>query len=319
MPPQPSPGLRASSAWHMEQETTRESGQVEALAPLPMDAILRGETRPEPRAETDRQPVEAKAPETVAPKGEPAKAEASSERDESGRFKAKEQQDAAPPAAEKEADRVPLTALKEERGKRQALEAELARARQFIEQVQRQQQVAPQPPAPQPQQQDHLGALLDDPSQFVGQQVRQAVQTVEQQAFQRHIAMSRSFVAAQAADYEQAEAALNEYVARNPQFGPHVGQALRNHPNPAQWALEQGRALLRQQRWAEVMAAHADPDAFVASRAPARPEIEERDELPPSRSLPVSLASARSAGAPRSASAWSGPAPLSSIIGPRTR
>ncbi len=305
----------------MEQETTRESGQVEARAPLPMDAILRGETRPEPRAETDRQPVEAKAPETVAPKGEPAKAEAGSERDESGRFKAKGEQDAAPPAAEKDAsDRVPLTALKEERGKRQALEAELARARQFIEQVQRQQQVAKQPPAPQPQQnQDYLGALLDDPRQFVGQEVRQAVQTVEQQAFQRHIAMSRSFVAAQAPDYEQAEAALSEYVQRNPQFAPHVGQALRYHPNPAQWALEQGRALLRQQRWAEVMAQHPDPDAFVASRVPAQPEPEERDELPPPRSLPVSLASARSAGAPRSASAWSGPTPLSSIIGPRTR
>lgn len=235
------------------------------------------------------QPEAAPEP-TPEEKGDTApEAEAGQPRDEAGRFapKPKDAETAAPPAAEREPPNVPVAALKDERSKRQAAEAELAQMRAFIAQMQQQaQRPAPQQPAEKP---DPIGALLDDPGQFVGHHVQQALAPVQEAMMQQRIALSRQFVASQAADYAEAEALMDQHVAAAaPQVKDHVAKILRSHPNPAQWVLEQGRRLKELSEFEQWRASRNQP-APVEQPAPSAP----------ANPLPASLATARGVGASR--------------------
>lgn len=274
-----------------------EQDNGEAYASPTLDQLLNPSA---PEAPTHAEAGQPSAPPEPAPqetKGEtaPEATDAGPPRDDAGRFapkQPKEPETAAPPAAETEPKHVPVAALKDERAKRQQAEQQLASLQAQVAAWQRQQQ---QPPA-QPQQpaSDPIGALLDNPQDFVARQVQQAVAPLAEQAVQQRLALSREFVASQASDYAQAEQALAEFVQANPQYGAHVAQTLRSHPNPAKWALEQGRALIRQRQWAPVIQAHASPDEFVAQRAPQSPPPA---PPAPSNPLPASLATARASSA----------------------
>jgi hypothetical protein len=288
-------------------DTNTEEGA--AFEPRPMSEVLRSDPAPT-REEPAGRPEPTAAPQTTSDPGEKPAPQADRNRDDAGRFAPKGEQQGAPPASEQNAPQmVPVSAVLEERKKRQALEA---RIREF--------EAAPRAPAPaqqmpqQPAQPEvPLSDLMfQDPDRFI-----QAVRApLEEQLVMTRIAMSEQ-VARREPDYADAEAALTAYVEQNPAVRPHVAKALREHPAPAMWALEQGRMLLAQQRWGQVIQQYGSPDAYLAavqqqqppapaSRAPAAP--------PP----PASLASVRSSG-PRSSglAPWSGPKSLFNTSGRR--
>ena len=80
---------------------------------------------------------------------------------------------------------------------------------------------------------------------------------------------------------------------------PALQRELRQQAHPYQWAYDHGKRLQLSQEIA------ADPDAYRR-----RVETELRAAQPP---IPASLAAARSA-APRQATPWTGPTPLSDIL-----
>lgn len=241
------------------------------------------------------QPEAAPEP-TPEEKGDTApEAEAGQPRDEAGRFapKPKDAETAAPPAAEREPQNVPVAALKDERSKRQAAEAELAQARAFIAQMQRQPQAQPVPrqPAEKP---DPMGLLLDNPAGFVeerAQQVaRQMVAPLEDQMFRDrlHFSVQR---ARSAPDFEEADALVNAAIQAAPaEIQQRVAADMRRHPDPGQWVLEQGRALKERaefQRWKQ------------QQQQQQQPQPEAQPSAPSYAPLPASLATARGVGASR--------------------
>ena len=296
----------------METEPTTGG---EAFAPTPLSDILRPDAearpaepvgRPEPEAaqqapaETGEQP----APEPKAPE---------QPRTSDGKFAPKDAAAAPagpPPAEQAPPQMVPVAAVLEERKKRQALEGRMRELEQRL--------AAPQPPqAPaQPQQPDVPleDLMFQDPQRFV-----QAVRApLEEQLVHTRLVMSEQ-VARTQPDYAEAEAALVSYVEANPQIKQQVAQALRAHPAPAMWALEQGRALLRQQQWGSVIRQYGSPEAYAEAMRAAQPvppaAAPEPSPSPPAP--PGSLANVRAAGPRAGAPPWRGPTPLSAILGRR--
>lgn len=241
------------------------------------------------------QPEAAPDPAPPEEKGDPApEAEAGQPRDEAGRFasKPKDAETAVPPAAEREPQNVPVAALKDERSKRQAAEAELAQARAFIAQMQRQPQAQPVPqqPAEKP---DPIGAMLDNPEGFVEQRAqqvaRQLVAPLEQQMFADRL--HHSIARAQGAeDFAECDALVNAALQAAPQeIQQRLAAEMRRHPDPGQWVLQQGRALKERaafQAWKQQQAQPAAPAPVTAPATSHAP-------------LPASLATARGVGASR--------------------
>lgn len=296
----------------MEQDTDTTTGG--GFVPAPMTEILRSEPSAAPTEPAGRPEPEA-APTAASEPGEkPAEApRAEQPRQSDGKFAPKDAaaQGAGPPPAEQKEppQTVPLSAVLEERKKRQALEARLRELEA---------RAAPsQPPAPVPQAAPEVpleDLMFQDPQRFL-----QAIQKpFEERLVETRIVMSEQ-VARQQPDYEQAESALMAYLESNPAAKAQAAQIVRSHPAPALWALEQGRAVLAQQKWGQVIQQYGSPEAYAealrASQpapAPAQPVASPSPAVPP-----ASLASVRSA-APRSGAApWTGPTPLSAILGPR--
>ena len=254
-------------------------------------------------------PVEAGQPETEAPeqapeeKGDPApEAEVGQPRDEAGRFAPKSQdaEPAAPPAAEREPQHVPVAALKDERSKRQAIEDRLRQAEAFIAQMQQQRQPPPaeQPPAQAP---DPIGALLDNPQQFARQiaaeEIRQALAPIAEQQFNDRLTNSYARAKAKYADYDESDAVVSAALeAAPPQVAEQFRARLRSHPDPAQLVLSEGRWLRELHefhQWKQSQAQAAQQPAAPAPSAPQAP-------------LPASLATARGVGASRQPDSHSG-------------
>ena len=289
------------------------------FVPTSLDALLRAEPGTLPKEPAGRQETEAASPEPVE-KGEapaaPPEPKDDRPRDASGKFipkaeEAKPEQSAPPADDQPQSDRVPKSALIEERKKRQALEQRLR------ELETRAAQPAP-PPVPQAPQQPQVALsdmLFQDPARFV--EVMQKQQ--EEALLATRIATSEA-MARQQPDYADAEAALTALAQSSPVAARQISEALRAHPAPAMWALEQGRKLIAQQRWQPLMQQHQDPDAWINAEVERR--MSERMASAPAPSSvphapPASLASVRSS-APRSGAApWSGPTPMSAIVGRR--
>lgn len=289
--------------------TDTNTGEAGSFEPRPLDAILRSDPAPA-REEPAGRPEPAAEPQAASDPGEKPASQPERPRDDAGRFAPKGEQQAAPPAPEQNAPQmVPLATVLEERKKRQALEARLRE----VEAARQAPQPAPQMPQQPAQPEVPLSDLMfQDPDKFI-----QAVRApLEEQLVVTRIAMSEQ-VARQQPDYAEAEAALVAYVEANPQLRPHVAKQLREHPAPAMWALEQGRALLAQQQWGQVIQQYGSPQAFLAAQQQQAPQpvATTAPAVPPP---PASLASVRSAG-PRNAgpAPWSGPKPLSAILGAR--
>jgi hypothetical protein len=293
----------------MEQDNAEISGG--GFAPTPMTDILTpraDKPEPAPTPRTEAKPEPASAQEASGDK--PAIPKDDRPRDATGKFAPKDAQEAAPPAAKQDAPQsVPVQAVQEERRKRQALERELAELRARAAHP-----VAPQQ-QPQPAQVPLPDLMFQDPERFV----QALAQRQEEALLQTRIATSEA-IARQQPDYDAAEQALTAYAQSSPQAAREVADALRQHPAPAMWAYQAGRHLLSQQRWAPVMQQHGDPEAFINAEVERRMADRMRTQPAPAPSaapLPQSLASARSAGPRNIAPGFSGPTPMSAILGRR--
>lgn len=220
-------------------------------------------------------------------------------RDEAGRFapKPKEAETAAPPAAEREPQNVPVAALKDERSKRQEAERRAAAAEAYIAQLRQQQ--APQPAAQPTDATDPMGALLDNPAGFVEQRAQQVAQQMlaplQDQMFQDrlHFSVQR---ARSAPDFEEADALVNAAIQAAPvDVQQRIAAEMRRHPDPGQWVLAQGRAIKERQEFLRWKQSQSQP-APVVDPAPSTPATP----------LPASLATARGIGSSRQSEAPAG-------------
>lgn len=251
-----------------------------------LDDILDGNDEPEAEA------VEAKAEAAEQTEGQP--------RDESGKFASKgvepqqelPEAEAVPPTA----DKLPpeeYKAIREERQKRQELEAQLQALRQEI-----QQQQPKEPPAPP------VSIWEDDQAwqqQFGGQVVSQAVQ---QATYQSKLATSEIMARQAFEDFGDTWEPMNAWLTQN----PSVAQQAASDPHPWGFAY---RAYKNQQTMQELGATDVD-----TLRAKLREELlaEMQASLPAQPSIPPSLSTKRSV-ASRTGPAWSGPTPLGDLIG----
>lgn len=279
----------------MDQDTADSGG---AFTPAPLDDILRRDADAEAPNPTAGQPVETEPTPPPAETGVTDKTEPGARDPETGRFVAKEAEPetGSPPAEQKPPPQfVPAAVLAEERRKWQAkvreLEARVAQPAPVAAPVQ-QQPTAPAVPLPD--------LMFQDPDRFVAELTRRQ----EDAILQTRIATSQA-VAQREPDYADAEAALEAYARSSAQAAAEVAQNLRSHPAPAMWALEAGRHLLRQQKWAPIAQQHADPEAFIeaeiARRMAARTAPAPASSNAPPPKLPGTLADARSAGSRTSA------------------
>lgn len=294
----------------MEQDSDTETSGEGEFAPAPLGDILRGDVTPEPREPAGRQATEAPA-ETPAETGETTAeqpAEPEIPRDEHGRFAPKQAEaegTGTPPEPKQEQPQtVPIAVMLEDRKKRQAAEARLKELEARLAALTPPPAAPTAPATPEVPLED---LMFQDPQRFI-----QAVRApLEDQIVQTRLAMSEAN-ARREADYEEAMGAFTQYVESNPHLKAAVRDALRSHPDPGRWAMEQGRALIAEQRWGQVVKQYGTPEAFLAAQraAAAPPAAPSTAPVAP----PGSLASVRSAGPRGGADGWT-PTPLSEILG----
>ena len=226
---------------------------------------------------------------------EPALEAETAPRDEQGRFAPKVDNAApetepqgAPTAPEPvEPGHVPYAALKDERQKRQQLEAQLAemRAAQFQ-------------PAPQPQE---VPDQFDDPQGYTDWLIAQSAQRATSAAVQvmqdRIVDQSEQRARAKYADFDEKLNAFQQLV----QADPTLGRVLYEQPDPAEWAYEQAKTHLQVRQYGSI-------EALVEAR------IAERLQAQPPRSVvPPSISTQRNVGS-RTGPSWSGPRTMSDLL-----
>ena len=206
-------------------------------------------------------------------------------RDEQGRFAAEPPMEAAAPetgmdqepeapepesgtppqAPEVETERVPVAALRDERHKRQALEAELAHYRASQQPAQPMQTQAEQP-ADAPD-------MFEDPAGFQAW-VRQAAASDAMKQARQEFALERtraSAIAAQTkyADYNDAIEAFKDLAATN----PGLEQTMMQQPDPAEWAYRTAKTHMEVSQYGSLDAAiNARVEAELAKRMAAQPQ-----------------------------------------------
>ena len=172
------------------------------------------------------------------------------------------EEEAAPPVADPEEHKatVPVTALQEERTKRQALERELAELRQRAAQQQ-------QPQQPQPD-------FYDNPDEAVRQMI--VNETLKQSKFLAERDFDKDIVAETVAYFDQ---------------NPHLSQQFLNEPSPYHAAVE----FYQRQKVADEIG--SDPDAYKAKlREELLAELQAQQPAPKPQAPPPSMARAPSAG-----------------------
>jgi hypothetical protein len=195
---------------------------------------------------------------------------------------------------------IPYAALRDERNKRQALEAELARFR------------ASQQPAPPMQTQAEQPAdapdMFEDPAGFQAW-VRQAAAADAMQLARQEFALERtraSAIAAQSkyADYDATIEAFKGLAAAN----PGLEQTMMQQPDPAEWAYRTAKTHLE-------VAQYGSVDALVEARIKAREaELVAAATAQVRPSLPPTITTDRNVGNRTQGPAWNGPKPLSAIL-----
>lgn len=226
------------------------------------------------------------------PAQEPAPVEAPSGpvRDENGRFAAKETgvEDTGPPP-----DKLPqdeYKAIREEREKRQRLEAELDALRNTVQQL----QTPAEPPAPPP-------SVWDDEQAYGGHIVSQAVQ---QATFNARLDMSEMMVRQANPDFDDMKAKFLELAGTNPALRE---QALADpHPWNKAYQIAKNAAAV------EELGAVDLNDLRAKMRDELLAEMQAQAPVTPMQA-PPSLTGERNVGA-RSGPTWSGPASISDLL-----
>lgn len=264
----------------------------------PLSTILSDE----PQVEVDTEAAIAhaerlEAEETERPEASEAPAEtAERPRGPDGKF-VKKGEDEAPPASQQVEDQghIPIAALKDERSKRQALENELAQLRQQMQ-------------APQPQQEQAPPDRWEDPEGYDRWLMGQVTDAAEQRAIEafnhQRIATAAQQFMAEKPDYQEAIQVFGQMANVN----PGLVQQMQAAPNPAQYAYETAKLQMEIQQ-------HGGLEGLIEARLKARQSEAlqtVQSQLP--TSLPPSISSDRSVGQ-RSGPQWSGPTPLSDILG----
>jgi hypothetical protein len=182
----------------------------------------------------------------------------------------------APPAPELEPTRVPITALLDEREKRQAVEAEAKQLKRMLDEIKAQQtpQKAPD--------------IYEDPEGFI----RQTQATMQQALWNERLNMSEAIARTQHGD-EQVEKARDAF-AQAVQSSPALYAEMRQHPNPYAYVVNWHK---RQSILSEI---GNDPDKWKQSQIEALRE-QVRQELlaqssPKPAAPPPSLSKAPSRG-----------------------
>ena len=238
--------------------------------------LLNGTPPPENPAEpTVEAPVEPEAPEKAA-ETEGEKPEATPETSEGEKGAENTGETPSPEVKTEEPETIPFAAFRDERRKRQ----ELDRRTQDLE---RRLQEASQAPTPDP---------IEDPEAFVAHQ-----DTVRQnERIQDRIAMSEQLVRTQVGDEEftKAQDAFVEEAMTN----PALAVELRDHPNPAKFAYDTGKAALERQEIGDPreFAAKQVKEALEKQQATMAAEITKQVQEQVAKLVPTSLADAQSAG-----------------------
>ena len=211
-------------------------------------------------------------------------------RDEQGRFapKAQPEEDGAPPAPEPDAPHVPVAALKDERAKRQALEAEMAALRKQIE---AQQPKEPPPPPP---------SVWEDEQGFGGHIVNTAVQEATTHAY---LNMSEMMARREHPDFDQMKVEFLKMAEQN----PTLAQQALGDPDPWGKAYQIAKNAARMAELGAVDVASLEAklrEQIMAEMAPQAPVVP---------GLPPTLSGQRNVGT-RSGPAWTGPVPLSDLL-----
>lgn len=246
---------------------------------------------PEAEPETQEQPeIEAEAPPV---EGQP--------RDEHGRFAPKGEKESAPPAPQETEGHIPVAALKDERSKRQALEAELNQLRaQIAQQQQPALQAQPTVQGPPDRWEDPEGYDRWLIGQAAEQARSEAVQAVQMQRIEASAMRARS----KYPDYAEKHQVFGEMLNQNPALFDRMMQA----EDPAEFAYAQAKTEVELRQYGGI-------DALVEARVQARLA----EQAPPSLnqvalpSAPPTISDSRSTG-PRSGPAWGGPTALSDIL-----
>lgn len=208
-----------------------------------------------------------------------------------------------PPETDLSAEPVPPTeqakglppeefaALKDERRKRQAMEAELADMRAQFARMQQ-----PQPEQP-PEFWDNPDAAMQARLEQFGDTL---LQRFEQKQQVERINASEAQARLKYADYDDAFHAFRQAVQANPALAQQMTQA----SDPAAFAYQKGKTALELERVGSI------DELLKAERA--KWEAEARAVVQPT-SFPQSTVTERSVGG-RTGPAWSGPTPLSDIL-----
>lgn len=173
----------------------------------------------------------------------------------------------------------------------------------------------PQPQQPQPQPQVEAPDLWTDPDKFIQHRLQEAMAPMQ------HAMLANARMAAEAIHkpelVQEAEAAFNAAAASG-RMDPALHQRINSSPNPFHAAVQWHQSLKRQ----EALGKYGDdPEAFIKAEIERRlAEMGAAPSAQPSQptpqAMPSSFAAGRNAG-PRAAPQWSGPKPLSEIMGGR--
>lgn len=216
--------------------------------------------------------------------------------------------EAAPPAAQQEAEpaHIPVAALKDERQKRQQAEDQLRQYEAYFTSLQQPQ--PQQPAAPDPN--VDFNGWLNWRDQQIAAQIRESIMGEVTQYGDQFRTTTRAEVSELQArqrheDYDAViESSFKEAVAANPFLVSQLAQA----QDPAEFAYKSGK------QWAASKQFGSDtPPSRDEVVAQVRAEIMAELGLSSTPTAPSSLASERSVGS-RSGPAWAGPADLRSLL-----
>jgi hypothetical protein len=228
-------------------------------------------------------------------------------RDEKGRFASKGEPETpaveAPPASEGEQGTIPVAALKDERSKRQALEAELQQMRAYVQQMQ---QPVQQQPTTQPDR-------WEDPEGYDRWLVQQVTAAAEQKATEafhyQRIATAAVQFKADKPDYDDTIQVFGQMASAN----PGLIQQMQQSVNPAQFAYDTAKQAIAIQS-AGSLDAYIQQEADRRAAAKAAEQTQAlasvADKLP---SAPPTITNDRSV-AGRNPPQYIGPTSLNDIL-----
>lgn len=156
----------------------------------------------------------------------------------------------------------------------------------------------------------------DDPDKFIQHRLQEAMAPMQQAM------MANARMAAEAVHkpetVKEAEEAFNSLVSSG-RMDPRLAEQINGSPNPFHAAVQWHQHVKRQQSMAQY---GEDPEAFIKAEVERRiaamggQPAQQLSPQTPSQPMPGSFAASPSAGG-RSAAQWSGPKPLSEIMGGR--